>query len=113
MRIFFKVSVMFLKFPFYSLAFNVHSFRKGKALLITAACGDVVELVKSIYVQLSLIWSAGHPLHQAISLFSALFCFFTKNKRKTQEKEAEQKKKKTEEKDFKKGGKAFFQKQNR
>ena len=38
-----------------------------KALLITAACGDVVELVKSVCVQLSLIWSAGDPLHQAVS----------------------------------------------
>ena len=35
----------------------------------TASCGDVVERVKSVYVQLSLISSAGHPLHQAVSLF--------------------------------------------
>ena len=62
-----------------------------------------------MYDQLSLISSAGHPLHRAVSLFCALFCFFfTKNKRKTQEKEVEQKKRKLNKKDLKKGGKAFF-----
>ena len=117
MRIFFKVSVKFLKFPFYSLAFNVAFFSKRiflnafvqqrwknapeklfffkeseqlflisknfferrrllarlEALLIIAACGDVVERAKSIHVQLSLIWSAGHPLHQAVSHFIVIF----------------------------------------
>ena len=38
-----------------------------KALFITASCGDVVQRVKSMYVQLSLISSAGQPLHQAVS----------------------------------------------
>ena len=40
-----------------------------------SACGDVVERVKSVYDQLSLISSAGHPLHQAISHFLSFFFF--------------------------------------
>ena len=61
-----------------------------------------------MYVQMSLIWSAGHPLHQAVSHFFCSFLFvFTKNKRKTQEKEAEQKKENRTKKIFRKGGKHF------
>ena len=45
-----------------------------KALLTIAACRGVVERVKSVCIQLSLIPAAGHPLHQAVSLL--LFCFF-------------------------------------
>ena len=86
-----------------------------KALLITAACGDVVELVKSVCVQLSLIWSAGHPLHQAVSHFSVLFFFFEKTRGRHKEKEAEEQKRKNktkqkqEKKDIcKKDGKGLF-----
>ena len=57
--------------------------RDWKLLLITAACGDVVERVKSVYDQLSLFSPAGHPLHQAISHFILFWIFFLK--RKTQE----------------------------
>ena len=82
----------------------------GSSLEHTAACGDVVERVKSIYVQMSVIWSAGHPLHQAV------FFFALKKKKKTRGRHKKKKlsrKKKTEQKYFKKGGKTFFQKQNR
>ena len=53
-----------------------------RALLVTAACGDVVERVKSMYVQLSFTSLAGHPLHLAASHFSVFF----DEKRETQEK---------------------------
>ena len=76
-----------------------------EALLITAACGDVVKRVKSVYVQMSLIWSGGHPLYQAVSLFSVLK---KRTRERYKEKEAEQKKRKLNKKDFKKGGKALF-----
>ena len=77
----------------------------GSSLEHTAACGDVVERVKSIYVQMSVIWSAGHPLHQAVSLF-----FFALKKKRTRGRHKKKKlsrKKKTEQKYFKKGGKHF------
>ena len=55
---------------------------RSRALLVTAACSDVVERVKSVYVQLSFTSPAGHPLHLAASHSS----FFFGEKRKTQEK---------------------------
>ena len=70
-----------------------------KALLITAACGDVVELVKSTYVQLSLIWSAGDPLHQAVSHFILFFFFGEKvNNKKLKSKKEKTKRNKNRKK---------------
>ena len=69
------------------------------ALLITAACGDVVERVKSVYDQLSLMSSAGHPSHQAVSLFILLFFFYKKQEKDTKKKKLSRKKE-TEQKRF-------------
>ena len=61
--------------------FFIHMRRRAhtrlKALLTIAASRGVVERVRSMCIQLSLISSAGHSLHQPISLFS---CFFKKKK---------------------------------
>ena len=67
-------------------------FARLKALLTNGACRDVVERVESMYVQLSLISSAGHPLHQAGSYLSHFF-----------EKRGRQKKKKLSRKKENKG----------
>ena len=60
-----------------------------EALFITASYGNVVERAKSMFVQLSLISSAGHPLHYAVSHFSDSL---EKKERKTQEKKLNRKK---------------------
>ena len=49
---------------------------RSKAFLTIAACRDVVdvvEVVKCMYIPLSLISAARHPLHQAISLLLSVF----------------------------------------
>ena len=106
-----KVLFFFRKYLFSNLFFvskknlSFHM-RQGllarlKALLITASCGDVDERVKSMYVQLSLISSAGHPLHQAVSHFYWSFFVAKKQKEEDARKNAKQKKgKKTEQKNF-------------
>ena len=66
-------------------SFYIHMRRgsraRSKAFLTVVACRDVVdvvEAVKSMCIQLSLISAARHPLHQAISLLFSVFFFLPK-----------------------------------
>ena len=60
----------------------------------TASCGDVVERVKSTYVQLSLIWSAVTSVASSRLPFYSVFFFL--EKRKTQENKLNRKRSKRE-----------------
>ena len=62
-------------FSFFFIHMRRRAHTRLKALLTIAASRGVVERVRSMCIQLSLISSAGHSLHQPISLFPV----FSKN----------------------------------
>ena len=66
-RIFLKKISLQKKKTYFKIHTRWRSRARSKALLTIAACRDVVERVKSMCIQWSLISAAGHPLHQAVS----------------------------------------------